>query len=59
MKKPFSFNPVEKAVPIQPSRKSRFHSTQPKKPFPFSPLEKAVPILQLSGLRSLVDYIYG
>jgi hypothetical protein len=32
-KKPFSFNPVEKAVP---------HSTQWKKPFPFNPVEKAV-----------------
>jgi hypothetical protein len=56
LKKPFPFNPGEKAVPIQPRSKSRPHSTQPKKPFPFNPGkkpsssnpdEKAVPI-QLS-----------
>ncbi len=35
------FNPVEKAVLIQPSRKSRSHSTQSKKPSPFNPFEKA------------------
>jgi hypothetical protein len=34
----------EKAVPIQPSRKSRPHSTQPKKPFLFNSGKKAVPI---------------
>jgi hypothetical protein len=33
----------EKAVPIQPSRKSRSHSTQIKKPSPSNPAEKAVP----------------
>jgi hypothetical protein len=48
MKKPFSFNSDEKAVSIQPSRKSRPHPTQPKKQmkklFPFNPDEKVVPI---------------
>jgi hypothetical protein len=34
----------EKAVPIQPSRKSRPHPTQPKKPFSFNSGKKAVPI---------------
>jgi hypothetical protein len=41
---PFPFNPFEKAVPIQPIRKSRSHSTHLKKPFPFNPFEEAVPI---------------
>jgi hypothetical protein len=44
IKKPFPYNPHEKAVPIQPRRKSRTHSTQSKKPFPFNTGEKAVPI---------------
>jgi hypothetical protein len=44
VKKPFPFNPGEKAVPIQPRWKSRPYPTHLKKPFPFNPGEKAVPI---------------
>jgi hypothetical protein len=44
LKKPFSLNPVEKPVVIQPSRKSRLYATQLKKPFSYNPVEKAVPI---------------
>jgi hypothetical protein len=43
IQKPFSFNSFEKAVPIQPSRKSRPHSTHLKKPSSFNPVEKVVP----------------
>jgi hypothetical protein len=43
MKKPFSFNSGEKVVLIQPSRKSRTHSTQVKKPSSFNPGEKPFP----------------
>jgi hypothetical protein len=42
MKKPFSFNPDEKAVLIQLSRKSRPHPTQMKKSSSFDPDKKAV-----------------
>jgi hypothetical protein len=53
LKKPFSFNSFEKAVPIQSFekavpiqliRKSRFHSTHSKKPSPANPAEKALVI---------------
>jgi hypothetical protein len=42
LKKPFPFNPFEKAVPIQLIRKSRPQPTQLKKPLPFNSFEKAV-----------------
>jgi hypothetical protein len=44
LKKSSSFDPFEKAVPIQPIWKSRPHSIQPKKPSSFNPFEKPVPI---------------
>jgi hypothetical protein len=54
MRKPFSFNSFKKAVPIQLSRKSRSHSTQPKKPFSFNPYEKAV-LIQFSRKVVLIQ----
>jgi hypothetical protein len=54
MKKPSPFNPVEKAVPIQSSRKSRSNSTHMKKPSPFNPYEKAV-LIQLSRKAVLIQ----
>jgi hypothetical protein len=50
-KKTLSFNSFEKAVLIQVSRNSRFHSTQYKKASPFNPYEK--PPAQLSKRISL------
>jgi hypothetical protein len=41
---PFPFNFFEKAVLIQPSRKSRPDSIHSKKPSPVNSAEKAVPI---------------
>jgi hypothetical protein len=43
LKKPSSFNPFEKAVPIQAIWKNRPHSDHLEKPSPFNPFEKAVP----------------
>jgi hypothetical protein len=45
LKKSSPFNPSEKAVPIQPSWKSRLHSTQSKKS-----------ITQLRSSSSCVDH---